>query len=790
MLNRNVFALFLLSVLAQAVFPEPACRVFTEFPLTYPGSSIEMNVSYDGFLFPSPIVVVCRPNSPRFCYAAPGSGSCTVPCDYPYQGTYTVIASSFFSSCKPFLMVVDPGAKPTCVLTPFPDRGNGSLTTRLTARFSNLLPNVSVVAIDCGNGLPASKVSVVGRSAQTECHYSAEDRKESFIASASGGGGSCSADISVIPASDSSPPRVSFHNITYRMGVRNAINISINATDNSEIDRVELYLNRSLVLTMHSAPYSYFFNLKNYAPGTEFLLEARAYDIYGNSNSTPPYIITKMIEETRSCNITANPLYSPIPAAITLTAVFYNISSDVVFAYFKSHYPYTDINVSSPMTQILNRTARTTLGYGSPGTYSPYVTDGNTTCTTKIYITATPDTTPPAVSINSPTNNQDIRIGDSIELAASASDNVLVTGVEYYLGDRLIANSTSSPFNATWNTSNEHIGFYYVSAIARDVAGNPSTIPSKVQVILSTNRTCTITPQSAVLLSKIPVNFSVSCFNFTRTNFSQAVTNRTASNFTENFTISSQEILKTIMTKISCPDMEWSSSLFWSDIAPRTSPPGITFTPQETATELPGTISATDPVSGFSCSSEILVVKEISACSVKLESPILVGANVPVTVYYENLTKPQEFRITCRPNVMAGCFALPEKSSCTTYCDYPSTGRFFVAASSPSLTCASKKIVVLPHPDIFPPVVSITRPFNRQILSGVYKVEAYATDNFGVSRIEFLVDSEIARSDEFPPYVFDFNTSKVRNGDHSIAARAYDETGNSMDYMVTVTVAN
>ena len=791
MLNRLALAILLfLSVLASAQSIGPSCQVSSEYPLTYPGGSADMKISYSGFAFPSPIVVVCRPNSLRFCFAAPGFGECQVTCDYPYKGTYTVTASSFVASCKPVLIVADPGAKPSCTLTPGISRGNGSLVTSVVARFSNLLPNATEALLDCGNGVPASKTRIVGRTAQRECEYFAERRKEVFSPSASSGAANCTVQVTVVPSSDSEAPRVSFYNLTYRMGIRNSINISINASDNVEVDRVELYINKALVRTLRVPPYYYMLNVGNYTNGTEFLVDARAYDTYGNMNYTPTYIITKMIEDARSCNLTATPIYAPVPAVITLRANFYNVSSNVLSAYFKPHYPYSIINTSGPQTQITNGTATTWLGYNTSGIYYPYVTDGNTTCTAKIYITAIPDTTPPVISLTNPPNNLDIRIGDVVELAATVSDDVVVTGVEYYLGDKLIGNSSSSPFNATWNTSNEHIGFYYVRAVAYDAAGNPSTNPSKASVVLYTNRTCTISPGSAVLLSKIPANFTVSCFNFTRANFSQPITNRTISNGTENFTISSQELLGTLLTKITCPEMEWSSNLFWSDIAPKSSPLSATFTPQEVLTELTGTITATDPVSGFSCSSRLLIVKDIPDCSVKLDSPILVGTKVPVSVYYENLTKSQEFRITCRPNMMTGCYASSGKGSCTAYCDYPSLGKFFVTASSPSLTCASKKVSVIPHPDTFPPVVSITRPFNRQIITGVHTVEAYATDNFGVFRVEFLVDSQLADSSSSSPYAFYFNTTRVRNGENNVTARAFDETGNSMDYSITVTVAN
>ncbi|MFH1470779.1 MAG: Ig-like domain-containing protein, partial [Candidatus Micrarchaeota archaeon] len=768
----------------------PHCKVESEYPLTYPGATIAVNISYSSFLFPSPIVVLCRPNSLRFCFVAPGSGSCAVSCDYPYKGTYTITATSLTHSCQPFLVVADPNAKPSCTLTPDTARGNGTFSTLINARFSNILPNTTEAQFDCGNGEPPKTIAIIGKSIHSTCQYSAEGKKEVYSPNATAGGATCSAQIVAIPTSDSIPPQVSFYNLTYRFAINSTYNVSIIASDNVEVERVELYINESLAKTMRTPPYYYVLDVGKYNNGTGFMLQARAYDIYGNTNVTPQYLVTRAVEGERSCNITVKPRYSPIPAQITLVAVFHNTSSDVLFAYFQPHYPGTDINKTGPLTPITNGTASTTLGYSTAGTYAPYVTDGNVTCRTTVYITAVPDTTPPTVSLSSPKQDQNIWIGDTIELTASASDNLLVDNVEYYLGTRLIANSSSSPFNSSWNTSGEHIGFYDLSAISHDIAGNPSIFPSKARVLLYTNRTCSISPRSATIQQGVPTNFSVTCFNYTTTNFTQATTNRTTTNFTENFTISSQDIISTMLTKITCPEMDWSSTLSRSKISPIKSSSLVTFAPQDTEVELSGVITATDSVSGISCTSNILIVKEIPACEVSLDSPSLVGSSVPVTILYENLSRPQEFRIICRPNQMVSCYAAQGSGLCTAYCDYPSTGRYSVGASSPSITCRPKSMSVFPHPDTYPPVISITRPFNRQILTGINTIEAYAVDNFGVERVVFLVDSKAEGSDETSPYMFVFNTTGARNGDHTITAMAYDETGNIGEYSITVTVAN
>src|SRR5439155_322483 len=84
------------------------------------------------------------------------------------------------------------------------------------------------------------------------------------------------------------------------------------------------------------------------------------------------------------------------------------------------------------------------------------------------------DTTPPTVSIASPTNG-DIVTG-TITVSATASDNVGVVGVQFKLdGATLDGEDTSSPYSIAWNTTTIGNGSHSLTAVARDAAGNITT---------------------------------------------------------------------------------------------------------------------------------------------------------------------------------------------------------------------------------------------------------------------------------------------------------------------------
>jgi hypothetical protein len=62
--------------------------------------------------------------------------------------------------------------------------------------------------------------------------------------------------------------------------------------------------------------------------------------------------------------------------------------------------------------------------------------------------------------------------------------------------------------------------------------------------------------------------------------------------------------------------------------------------------------------------------------------------------------------------------------------------------------------------------------------SGTITLAATASDNVGVTRVEFYIDNVLRGSDTTSPYSMTFNSTALANGSHSLAARAYDAAGN------------
>ncbi|MFO0724162.1 MAG: PHB depolymerase family esterase [Myxococcota bacterium] len=80
------------------------------------------------------------------------------------------------------------------------------------------------------------------------------------------------------------------------------------------------------------------------------------------------------------------------------------------------------------------------------------------------------DTTPPQVNITAPSNGA--TVSGNVDITASASDNVGVTQVEFFVNGTLLQRVSAAPFHAAWNTAGLSNGTYALKATAHDAAGN------------------------------------------------------------------------------------------------------------------------------------------------------------------------------------------------------------------------------------------------------------------------------------------------------------------------------
>jgi hypothetical protein len=85
------------------------------------------------------------------------------------------------------------------------------------------------------------------------------------------------------------------------------------------------------------------------------------------------------------------------------------------------------------------------------------------------------DTTAPTVTVTGPINGTTVKVGSTIQISASAYDNVRVTRVEFYANGALIGTKTSAPYTASLTVAGRRGVTYRIKAKAFDAAGNSRT---------------------------------------------------------------------------------------------------------------------------------------------------------------------------------------------------------------------------------------------------------------------------------------------------------------------------
>lgn len=87
-----------------------------------------------------------------------------------------------------------------------------------------------------------------------------------------------------------------------------------------------------------------------------------------------------------------------------------------------------------------------------------------------------------------------------------------------------------------------------------------------------------------------------------------------------------------------------------------------------------------------------------------------------------------------------------------------------------------------------PPSVSITSPQNGDFVKKTITIDADASDDKGVTKVEFYIDNVLKATDTSPPYKWNWDTTKNKSGAHNLKAKAYDTINQTAEHTIQVTV--
>ncbi|MEO8403979.1 MAG: Ig-like domain-containing protein, partial [Chitinophagaceae bacterium] len=377
-----------------------------------------------------------------------------------------------------------------------------------------------------------------------------------------------------------------------------------------------------------------------------------------------------------------------------------------------------------------------------------------------------PDTQAPTVSVTAPAAGN---VSGTVNVTATAADNVGVTGVQFLLdGVNLGTEDLTSPYSISWNTTTATNGNHTITARARDAAGNTTT--STVVNVTVNNDT-----QAPAVSVTAPAAGTV------------AGTLNVTADATDNAGVTGVQFLLDGVN-LGTEDLTAPYSVSWNST---------------TITDGNHTLTARarDAAGNITTSAGVIVnvlnnAPDTQAPVVSLTAPaagtVSGTLNVTATATDNTGVSGVQFLLD-GVNLGAEDVAAPYSVSwnSTTIADGNHTLTARARDAAGNITTSTPVVVNVLNADTQAPVVSLTAPAAGNV-TGTINVTATATDNIGVSGVQFLLDGvNLGAEDVSSPYSVSWNTTTATNGSHTLTARARDAAGNiTTSTAVIVTVNN
>jgi poly(hydroxyalkanoate) depolymerase family esterase len=484
----------------------------------------------------------------------------------------------------------------------------------------------------------------------------------------------------------------------------------------------------------------------------------------------------------------------------------------------------------------------TTVACGTAGAYVLDTDICSTWQVAKFFGLDNSDAVAPTVSLTAPANGA--TLSGSVQVTASASDNVGVSKVEFFIDNVLVGTDSASPYAYTWNSAAATNGSHVLLAKAHDAAGNTATSGSATVTVTggisdTTPPTVSITfPTAGATVAGAVTISSVASDDtgVTKVEFlidgavvGQGVSARQAGPFeyswntttyaTGAHTLETRAYDAAGNTATSAAvtvTVDQNSVRFterFSDAVDGLDNAGWSITEWALdASDQTGT-TGSKSILGSATPAFTTVTRTASVSVALTANPRLTywrkldlsGANTAASAAFRVIVN--DGADTVVDSVVKSGFGAIAEANWTQRADIDLSAfanknvviKFAVTATDTGSNLTRAKawvdsISVGPpseSADTTAPTVNVTAPANAATVSGTVDVTATASDAVGVTKVEFYVDGALAETDSTTPFVFTWNTVGVANGSHSLMAKAYDAANNiGTDNDTTVTVSN
>ena len=544
-------------------------------------------------------------------------------------------------------------------------------------------------------------------------------------------------NTSVFAELDAEPPAVAITSPAAGVRVAGMVTITAAASDDVVVTRVEFLVDGAVACVDPEAPFSCDWDTAAVADGSHSL-QARAHDASGSTVS-PSVPVT--VANPPTVVITAPADGAKLVGTVTISAtatdnvavaqVEFLIDGNLVATDAEAPYAY-EWDTLSWGDRVRSIVAVAADAAGNVGVSVPVtVTTANPPVVTL--------TAPPAGSV----------VSGVVVVAASASDNVGVARVDFYVDGGLVGTDSAAPYEAAWTSAASPDGGHVLLAKAYDQAGNLGTSPPVA--VTSTNG---FAVYDQALKAPACAGVGPRCDSGVLLNGRGPV---------------GPEPNQPNTLGGSCPD--GASGTYHTD---------------ESNDRIRVLTTDGSTLTGGRTVRVEATVWAYSTTSNQLDLYYTGDAANPVWTHLTTLTPSARGGQT-----LAATYTLPWAGGV-----HAVRARFRYGGTAGPCGAGTYNdhddlafAVGAPPPDTTTPTTSITSPVEGAVVSGTVTVNATATDDVGVTRVELYVDGMLRGTDTQAPFSFAWNTISVDNGGHSLSTKAYDPAGNvgtSSDVGVTV----
>ncbi|MBV5339649.1 MAG: DNRLRE domain-containing protein [Deltaproteobacteria bacterium] len=607
-----------------------------------------------------------------------------------------------------------------------------------------------------------------------------------FAVTAYNAAGTQSSYSNIVNVAEATPPTVSITSPATNTTVSGTVSVTASATDNVGVTKVEFYLNGVLKTTDTSTPYLYSLNTATLTSGT-YTLMAKAYDAAGNVGQSSSVSVTVVNDTTAPTVSLTSPANN---ATVSATTTIVASASDNVGVSKVEFYRSGTLLYATNVAPFSYGWNTSTVANGSYTlTAKAYDNTGNVATSANVVVTVNntvADVTVPAVSVTAPAAGA--TVSGTVSVAASASDNIGVSKVEFFVNNVLAATDTASPFTYSWNTALLSNGSYSVMAKAYDAVGNIGQSAS-VSATVSNG----VTPPAGTITAVFGNAAGSTYANTVEDTFLNINTNVNATSAVLNtYTWPAAKPANAIL-------MNWDLSALPAGAVIQSATLSLYMSASggDALYEMPvSAIINKSPVIAKSNGTTYDGTNAWTASSVPYNSIPLAQSDIATAVDAPLVDKTIGYKNWNVTSLVKGWMAAAtsNKGLLLNSSSKASSDSNRVFASSEAVDASQRpKLVVLYTlaSDTTAPAVAITAPGNSTTVSGTVAVSATASDNVAVTKVEFYVNGTLQTSDSASPYSFSWNTTAVANDSYAITAKAYDAAGNvGQSASANVTVNN